>query len=295
MYCCRKSTPKVISFYLILPLTLFPFLLFPYSPPLTSLDSLPAREGKDYALFFAASNYQDQTLSTLKNAITDAERIAGLLKEHYGFEVEVVKDPTYELIEQKLYEYKALFEDKSWSSNSQLLIFFAACYELRGDQVICNWEAKGYRLPTEAEWEYVASGGGQAIRYAWGSKKVVGNVADISYKKESPTSTKQLFSGLDDGFGTKGPVDTFEQGSLGFYNLSGNVWEWCWDWHSNTYYSTSKGDRNPKGPETGTHRVYRGGGWNWAPKITISYRAEINPSAKYNNIGFRLSRSVGGL
>jgi len=107
--------------------------------------------------------------------------------------------------------------------------------------VTINEEADGYRLPTEAEWEYAA-----------------GNSRDYLYSG-SNTADKVAWT-LENAGGSTHPVGQKLPNKYGLYDMSGNVWEWCYDWYSPDYYSQGKND-NSKGPSAGQLRVIRGGGW----------------------------------
>ena len=147
-------------------------------------------------------------------------------------------------------------------------------YSDSGNNITCNWKANGYRLPTEAEWEYAARGGnGSPGNYAYAGSNNVDSVA--WYIGNSVGSTKPV--------GTKAP------NSLGLYDMSGNVWEWCWDWYGK-YSSGAQND--PRGASSGTYRVYRGGYWNTTAALARSvYRAYSSPRHRGYNIGFRVARN----
>ena len=134
--------------------------------------------------------------------------------------------------------------------------------------------ASGFRLPTEAEWEYACRGGGRKEKYCGGNS--AGRVA--WYK--------------DNSRGTTHPVGRKDPNALGIYDMSGNVWEWVSDWYDGNYYSVSPRD-NPQGPETGSYRVYRGGSWfPLARFCRAAYRRYDGPGY-WISIGFRLVLSPG--
>ncbi len=152
--------------------------------------------------------------------------------------------------------------------------------------VTCNWKANGYRLPTEAEWEYAARQGGRGGRF--------GNGKDIADPKEinfgAVEEHKQPYSVVGEYRSRTVPVGSLKcPNGLGLHDMSGNVWEWCWDWYAE--YPT-KAEENPRGPEQGSYRVLRGGGWSYTPQYCrAAYRSTWRPSDRYGNLGFRLARS----
>lgn len=129
---------------------------------------------------------------------------------------------------------------------------------------------KQYRLPTEAEWEYAARGGKKSEGYKYSGSNFIEQVA--WYKDNSGEKTH--------------PVGGKKPNELGIYDMSGNVWEWCYDWYD-SYDSGSQ--TNPVGPSSGSYRVIRGGGWDYdAAYGRVSYRSNDTPSYRYFNLGFRL-------
>ena len=104
--------------------------------------------------------------------------------------------------------------------------------------VTVNWKANGYRIPTEAEWEYAARGGKRSKGYKFAGGDNGWNLDNSGYKTH--------------------PVGKRSANEIGLYDMSGNIWEWCWDWYG-SYSSSSQ--RDPKGPDSGSYRVKRGGSW----------------------------------
>jgi formylglycine-generating enzyme required for sulfatase activity len=149
-------------------------------------------------------------------------------------------------------------------------------YSGSGNNITCNWNANGYRLPTEAEWEYAAKGGNRdSMVYEYSGSNSAGAVAWYT----------------DNSGGSTHPVGTKAPNSLGLYDMSGNVWEWCWDWHANSYPSGAQTD--PRGASSGSNRVGRGGGWiGSAWNVRSAYRHYGTPSARNGYLGFRLVRNV---
>ncbi|MDR0685825.1 MAG: SUMF1/EgtB/PvdO family nonheme iron enzyme, partial [Spirochaetaceae bacterium] len=147
----------------------------------------------------------------------------------------------------------------------------AEAYTIRGTRVIWNREADGYRLPTEAEWEY-AYRAGSSSPYPSGNSI---NRSTANYDTGRPSN-----------------VGSYAPNSFGLYDMGGNVWEWCWDWEG-PYSSESSVD--PAGPATGQLRMTRGGGFNSAGNVAelrSAWRGGDPPNGKDNDVGFRVVRPV---
>jgi formylglycine-generating enzyme required for sulfatase activity len=144
-------------------------------------------------------------------------------------------------------------------------------YTINGQNVTWNRDANGYRLPTEAEWEFAARAGTQ-----------------------TPFSGGNTIGNTGWHFGNSAarahPVGQRPPNPWGLYDMHGNVVEWCWDWLG-PYPSTA--EVNPIGPATGTHRVYRGGSWRFAAhQARSAFRFGNHPHLRLDFIGFRLVRNA---
>ncbi|MEQ9266420.1 MAG: formylglycine-generating enzyme family protein [Balneolaceae bacterium] len=148
----------------------------------------------------------------------------------------------------------------------------------------------GHRLPTEAEWEYAARGGGVSNTSL---RVIAANQANV-WQGNFPYTNSE-----NDGFFYSSPVQSYEPNSLGLYDMSGNVWEWTSDWYHPNYYEESDGSRNPQGPEesydpdepTSPKKVVRGGSFlcheSYCAGYRVSSRMRSSPDTGLLHTGFR--------
>ena len=135
----------------------------------------------------------------------------------------------------------------------------------------CDFTVNGYRLPTEAEWEWLARGG---QNYTYAGSDTVGDVAWYTINTNETGSRD---------------VKTKAVNGYGLYDMSGNVYEWCWDWYEHSISSSTAEAGSP----SGSGRVARGGSWNYsADDCAVSSRGAYLPTFRYLSIGFRVVRNA---
>jgi len=155
------------------------------------------------------------------------------------------------------------------------------CYNIIDTNVTCNWEANGWRLPTEAEWEYSCKAGSTTDFYN----------GNLTYERISPLD--QILDQIAWYGGNSGnishSVGQKQQNSFGLYDMSGNVEEWVWDWFSSDYNNSTGID--PKGSSSGISHVIRGGSYyDYAKDCRSSTRYWV-PVAIASTRGFRICRN----
>jgi formylglycine-generating enzyme len=151
------------------------------------------------------------------------------------------------------------------------------CYSINGNTAPADWSngtiqmnrTGGYRLPTEAEWEYAARGG-QSTHYSGTNDDAM--LPDYAWYFDNATNTM--------------PVGKRLPNAYGLYDMTGNVWEWCWDWYA---AFTSDAQTDPTGPATGSYKSLRGGAWSNSKTYCIdTYRLTRGPITGYDYFGLRV-------
>jgi len=165
---------------------------------------------------------------------------------------------------------------------------FSSCYNLTTGE--CDTSQTGYRLPSEAEWEFVARGGIYGKNFPWGTDSVA---PDSCNYQEYNGVLAALMASFENDHGPL-PVASFNATAYGLYDLAGNVSEWCNDWYDSEYYDSSL-SRDPMGATSGSDRVCRGGDWKRSAEyLRVFQRDNKKPDSltKLLYRGFRIVRRV---
>jgi formylglycine-generating enzyme required for sulfatase activity len=178
----------------------------------------------------------------------------------------------------------------NWLSKKEKL---PQVYIKKGDKLLAEEPLlTGYRLPTEAEWEYSArfASNELSLIYPWGDtfppRSKTLNIADLSTKDLLPA----YLGNYDDDYPITAPVSSFKANALGLFDLGGNVAEWCHDYYSIYSYSPSALYQDPTGTEQGKHHLVRGSSWRQSSISVLRCAYRDYSSDKRNDLGFRICR-----
>jgi len=183
-------------------------------------------------------------------------------------------NPSQFLDDDNPVENVSFYDVIEYCNAKSVLDGFTPCYDYQGDLISCDFNANGYRLPTEAEWEYAAKAKKKDYFAQFSGSEIAGEVG--WYVGNSSVSSH--------------PVASLKPNEIGLYDMSGNVSEWVWDWYARYSYKMSD---IFAGPDQGSDKVIRGGNWSTdAHEMRVTNRQFVKPFTKTNYIGFRVVRSM---
>lgn len=173
-----------------------------------------------------------------------------------------------------LVEYISWYDAVEFCNRLSSRYGFVPYYEVNEKFITINEQGNGFRLPTEAEWEFAARGGIKSRRYKYAGSD---NIDEVAWYRENSGSKSH-------------PVGEKKANEIGLCDMSGNVWEWCYDWYGEY---EAENEVNPVGASSGSLRVVRGGSWlDIADYCKVAYRDGYSPGIHFSLVGFRLAISL---
>jgi formylglycine-generating enzyme required for sulfatase activity len=175
-----------------------------------------------------------------------------------------------------------------YTDAAQTAVYRTSVYSLGEGQV--KWAANGYRLPTEAEWEYAGRGGLAGKRFPWGDADTITHqranyLSSASYSYDVSATRGYHPTYATGGFPFTAPVGSFAANGYGLFDMAGNAFQWCWDWYGG---SGSGAVSNPHGVAFGSYRTIRGNSWdNEAKYARVGFRGYDSPTNPNSGVSFR--------